>query len=483
MSSPRFDPSMVPGMRKRYVQLNPVNSSSGGSYSFSSGLPLVKFDIASSDRPQYIDGRELRITGNITYRTSAGVEYTLAGNNFVDGAAGAFASAIDTLTVSSKFLNTTLERINNYSRMVPSVITGVHSQEDTSVSLSHGGLHQQTVPMTKYNVCCYDFYNTERRLTGTGAQGIMGKSFSTPLYAGIFHSGEDIDVSRNGTSGLVIEILLKSSVNSLFGSVINNTGTITLNNLVLTVPVYEMDAAMPPPQVSQFNFNSWSSMFQTINSSNSTVAFTPGLGRVASWFCNFINSNELGNDNFNYQRMGLVAELHDTRYTRNGQLYPIDFRLDTVEQSNDNAQVRNGISSNIVHNRVGQLRNYLEAVRTDRYNKVSRTSCAFNTWSSGVRNRAQTSNNGGLVPGTAEGLGCLLDAYGSGVDYSQSVWAMELVYSGTNRLNRTNAAGAVANAPVADNLDGTAATSQGVFIYFLNKNTLLLSPNGIDIQR
>ena len=480
MSSPRFDPSQVPGMRKRYIQLNPVNSSSGGQYSFASGLPLIKFDLSSSDTPMYIDGRELRITGNIKYQTTAGALYGLTGNNYVDGAAGAFASAIDTVTVSSKFLNTSLERINNYSRMVPSVITGVHSQEDTSVSLSHGGLHQQTVPMTKYNVTCNNYYNTERFLSGAAAQ--QGKAFSTPLYCGIFHSGQDIDLSRNGTSGLVIEILLKSSVNSLFGASVGATGSVVLSNLVLTVPVYEMDTPVAPQNtVSRFDFNSWSSMFQTMNSSNSTIAFTPGLGRCASWFCNFINSNELGSAAFNYSRLGNVAELQDSRYTKNGQLYPIDFRLDTVEESNNQKQINGNISDNIISNRVGQLRNYLEAVRTDRYNKVDRTSCSFNTWCSGVRNRAQTANNDGIRPGTAEGLGCLLDAYGSGTDYSQSVWAIELAFSGQNQLNRTTA-GAV-RAAVANNLDGTAATSQGVFIFFLNKNTLMLNPNGIDLIR
>ena len=482
MSSPRFDPSVVPGMRKRYIQLNPTNASSGGLFSFASGLPLLKWDLSSSETPQYIDGRELRICGKISYYTNAEAQYALSGNNYVDGATGAFNAAIDTLTISSKSLNTTLERINNYSRMVPSIITGVHSQEDTSVSLSHGGLHQQTVPMTKFNVCCYNYYNTERRITGTGVNGIHGKQFSAPLYAGIFHSGQDIDLSINGTSGLVIELLLKSSVNSLFGATVGNTGTIRLSDLVLTVPVYEMDVPVQPLGVSRFDFNSWSSMFQTINSSNSTVAFTPGLGRCASWFANFINSNELGSSAANYSRLGPVAELQEVRYTKNGQLYPIDFRLQTVEQENDNAQLNNNIASNTISNRAHPLRAYLEAVRTDAYSKIDRTSCAFNTWCSGVRNRNQTANSNGQTPGTTYGLGCLLDRFGNGTDFSQSVWAMELVYSGNAQLNRTNAAGN-AIAQVGNNLNGTAATSQGVFIFFLNKNTLLLSPQGIDIQR
>ena len=184
MSAPRFDPSRVPGMRKRYLQLNPVNASSGGNYSFASGLPLVKFDLSSSENAMFMDGRELRITGKLKYEVNAGVAPALNANQYVDGSTGLFAGCLDTVTISSKFLNTTLERINNYSRMVPSVISGTHSQQDTSVDLSHGGLHQQSVPMTKFNISSNNYYNTERFLAAAEQEG---KAFSSPLYCGIFH--------------------------------------------------------------------------------------------------------------------------------------------------------------------------------------------------------------------------------------------------------------------------------------------------------
>ena len=36
-------------VKKEYLMLNPVNSTSGGEYSANSGLPLIKFDISSAD--------------------------------------------------------------------------------------------------------------------------------------------------------------------------------------------------------------------------------------------------------------------------------------------------------------------------------------------------------------------------------------------------------------------------------------------------
>ena len=69
--SPRGNPANLPAINKRYLQLNPVNASSGGVYSFRNGLPLIKFDISSSDAPLFMEGHELRLNGNITYTTAA----------------------------------------------------------------------------------------------------------------------------------------------------------------------------------------------------------------------------------------------------------------------------------------------------------------------------------------------------------------------------------------------------------------------------
>ena len=75
---PRSNMSLS-GVRKQYIQLNPVNAVSNGVYSPGSGIPLIKFDISSSAAPMFLQGDELRINGKIT---CAGVTNT--GKNFVD---------------------------------------------------------------------------------------------------------------------------------------------------------------------------------------------------------------------------------------------------------------------------------------------------------------------------------------------------------------------------------------------------------------
>ena len=56
--------------RKYNIQLNPVNSTSSGDYSPGAGLPLIKFDISSTEMPTNLDLSQLRINGTITLEHS-----------------------------------------------------------------------------------------------------------------------------------------------------------------------------------------------------------------------------------------------------------------------------------------------------------------------------------------------------------------------------------------------------------------------------
>ena len=489
LNSPRGNPANLPAIQKKFLQLNPTNAASGGVYSFRNGLPLIKFDISSSAAPLFMEGRELRLNGNITYTLPAGTQLTGTDQNFVDGFTGGIASVIDTITISSKRLNQSLERCNLYSRSVPSIISGVHSQQDIDTSLCHGGLHNSTIPLTRPMITGLNGYNTQ--ITLDRAQTQIGKAFSTPIYLGLVNSGEDLDLSANtGVGGLTIEILLKSDVNCCFGAqAAANNVTYNLYNLILTVPCYEFAGAPAEAyggKLNQFEFNSWSAIFQTINTSDSVIAFTPGLNRVASVFMNSVTATDLGNQLFNYSRLGPVGELRQVRYSKNGVLYPMQFRLETVEQENDDASVTGGnaFAWHTEKPRVVPLRNYLESVRTDAYSKISRTSSCWNGWSSGILDRNQNCNRDGIRPGTCAGLGVLYDRFGAGTDFSQQVFSTELQYSGTSLGAPVTAPAVVApNRSQENGLDGTSNTYQATCLYFLNKNTLMFSPTGIDVQR
>ena len=77
-------------------------------------------------------------------------------------------------------------------------------------------------------------------------------------------------------------------------------------------------------------------------------------------------------------------------------------------------------------------------------------------------NVSQTAGNNQEGVNVDESYGILYDKFGSGSDFNTSTWAVELK---------------------APDVDGTAATSQSLFVYYLNKNTIEYSPQGVNIIR
>ena len=160
-----------------------------------------------------------------------------------------------------------------------------------------------------------------------------------------------------------------------------------------------------------------------------------------------------------------MGELRQVRFSQNGILRPIQYRLQTNEEVNNN-KIQAG-SLNFERDRNMVDRNYLEAVNVNSARDISATSLAHNKWWSGVRNRNQTANSGGKSIGTAQGIGILYDQFGTGENFSENVFSVEFELDGTT----------------ANGLDGTAATSQGVYMFFLNKQTLIMDGSGISVQK
>tara|TARA_R110002126_G_scaffold279023_1_gene425798 strand:- start:7086 stop:8432 length:1347 start_codon:yes stop_codon:yes gene_type:complete len=438
---------------KRFLQLNPVNAISSGDFSPSAGLPLIKFDVSSTDKPTLLDLSRLRINGRITYFTgtmgTAETQVGANGRNFRDGFSGDFSNCVEHVTIASKRLNSVLERVTNYSRIIPSVVSGNHGENDINCELSHEGGHVVN------NYLGRNYIRPQ--------EVSKGKHFSAPLYCGIMNSGKDLDISINGSGGLTIELLLKPAVSACFGTDANaNQVKFKLSDLILTCPAYELggQSAQQYLQGEQnFEFNSITSIFQTLNSSASVVAITPGLSRVSSIFMNAINTTNLGNQNFNSNRLSNMGELRELRFSKNGILHPNQYRLFSDVQQNNVVSAPNGIT---LQGRCMIDANYLEAVSTNPIGSFGRTMLAYNNYEDGIKGRAQTENQSGTETGTVEGVGILFDAYGSGENFTQTVFSVEFDNS---------------------TLDGQVATTLGLYMFFLNKQVLMMSPNGISVQK
>ena len=109
------------------------------------------------------------------------------------------------------------------------------------------------------------------------------------------------------------------------------------------------------------------------------------------------------------------------------------------------------------------VRNTVEGLLTTSFFSARHNLLAFNDFDASVVNVDFIASREGNNVNTDESFGILYDKFGSGTDFSTSTWAVEL--------------------KLGDQIDGTAASSQSLFVYFLNKNTIEYSSGGINIIR
>ena len=438
------------------LQLNPVNATSTGEYSPSAGLPLIKFDISSTEIPTQLDLSQLRLNGKVSYFSGTNTALPIGTSNFRDGFTGDFSGCIDHVTISSKKISSVLERVTNYSRIIPSIVSGQHGPNEINCQLWNEGGH------------CVNNYLARNAVAAN--ENSKGKSFSTPLYCGIFNSDRDLDISTFGTGGLTIEILLKPNVSVCFGGVEGGAATganatqakYKVSDLLLTCPAYEIRGNSQAAMIAgtrKFSFNSITSIFQTLNSSASVIAVTPGLSRVSSVFMNALNTNEIGNQLYNPNRLSNMGELRELRFSKNGLLHPNQYRLFSDVQSNNAVSALNAVT---LQGREMVDKNYFEALSTNPIGAFGKTMVAFNNFESGIVDRVQTQNREGIHKGTCGGVGCLFDAYGSGENFSNTIFSCEFDNS---------------------TLDGTPSTTLGMYLFFLNKQDLIMTPQGISVAK
>ena len=441
-------------LKVRYVQLRPVNQNSNNKYSYKGGLPLIRFEINDSIAPLMLNGANLRLTGKFTAGKAGGAfqQAEPLENNYINRFGGV-SSMIDNITISSKRLNSTIERVQNYNRLVPSLVSGLHGKEDIMSNLFHEG------------GSIFNNWIMRNQLIARGDDG-KGRDFSIPLYMGMLHSGQDINLSRvSGLSGLTIDILLKSDANVVWGSdSASDNATYNVSDLQLTIPLIDVSGktadiiTRAPPTM---NFNTWSSIFTTINSSAAVVSLNPGLSRVSSCLYNVINSEELGDQRYDAGRLGNMGQLDNLRYTKNGILFPLQYRIDTTDRENaSNAQ--GGATDETVKCRSVSVRNTIEGLLTSSFFSARHNLLAFNDFDASVVDVDQKASRGGNDKNTDESFGILYDKFGSGSDFSTSTWAVELT---------------------APDVKGGADSSQSLFVYFLNKNTVEYSQGGVNIVR
>ena len=428
----------------KYLTLNPNNVPSSGRVSFARGNPILTFTIGRQMAD--IDMSSIRVSGGLDiWRTAAGSVSGLRPTATAGEAVELMASqklgiygAIDQLVFRHAETKQVAEHIRHYQRFMSSYLPIMAGSQDQI-----GHLSESALIMPNYQA----FQDGVIRNTATS-------DWCIPLPAGMTLGGERLGLDQ---FPLEIEIHLSPDT-QFFYSQDGQTTNIAdcfyeLSGLQLTCEVMPKDSSSA--KSGAFSFNSITSYFSTLESTNSIINYNLGLSKVLSAFTNFVPSsfvNNLAQDgSLTYmpsQADGTLADIDTISFLRNGERFPYHFEVDTNHKEDpatrvvDSQMMKTFLGSIVpesIHNRTS-----IGPVNANRNYLVSDSAGA------GYR----------LVPdgGASYGVGVLYDLLDSeGVDFRDTQFSIQM----NNGL-----------------ADGNPVSA---YLFIKSKVTVAFSPQGIEV--
>lgn len=428
-------------MSNRYIEVRPQNNPSDGKISYKNGNPQITFVVGEQNA--MLLGKSIRISGKFhAYSDSA--KSAPDAVQSINGRLGVY-SIVDQVILRSNRNKATIEHIRDYNRMMSSYFSVTAGKQDGISHLNTAGL-----VMPNFEVARTDTLDT------------TGEDFCVHLPTGLLNGTDGIPLANDfGIGGLEVTIMLAPD-SAVFYS---NTGTTTnivdcfyeLSDLRLSCEV----EVPPPDQLSQLmklsggtlEYNSISSQYATVNSGNGIVNFTLGLSKVSSVFTNIIPAKYLNNlaydsmatlmpINTNDSQAGIKTQVN----TRAGVRYPRDFVID--------GNLRTSSSTNVNDPEI--IRNYVNSIA--KWTNLNPETYLSSTTANRNYTGAVTSYGKVADGGVVFGLGVTYDQIGSGTaDFSNVQWGLET------------------------DLDLTSDEPQALFIYAVNKNTLVFNKEGLQV--
>ena len=340
-------------MSKKFLTVQPSNTPSTGKISFARGNPIIT--VVLGRQAAMLDLDTIRLSGDLNiWRNSAGTLHpdgTDAAELRASHKLGAFG-IIDQLIFRHAETKQVIEHIRHYGRFMSSFLPVMSGVQDQTGHLSESALISS-------NYRCF---------RDTVIRNNDASPFSIPLPAGMTLGADKLPLSK---VPLEIEIHLAPD-SQFFYSSDAATATISdafyeLSNVELTC---EVDVGDESPDQGVWSFNSISSYFSTLESTNSIINYQLGLSKVLGAFVNFVPSsfvNNLAEDGYlTYMpslKTGALANLDTISFLRNGERFPLSFEVDSVYNAVNNpntvvdSQVIKGFLNSIIpesqHNRTG----------------------------------------------------------------------------------------------------------------------------------
>jgi hypothetical protein len=361
-------------------------------------------------------------------------------------------SCFNELHISSQKTAQSIETIRHYPRMMSSYLGVTSSLQDGISHLNETALIDMNFALQQRGII-----ENPTQLNASG-----GNSFCCPLVCGLLNGTQPIPLSGAwGVGGLDISIHLSPDSNVFFS---NSSSTTNINNAFYELSDVKLicEVMTPAPdQLSQimkqtqnvFEYNSIVSQYNTINSRNGVLNFPLGVSKCMGVFINFVPASHINNLAFDglatlppTNSDGTRAEVSQLIFTRGGERFPLEYNVDTL-QKDDTGNER--MDAQLV-------RNYMNAVMG--FTKIERTNVSpFNNF---------------------------YEDYGS--DY---IYAKEVVEGGAKfgvGVNYDQISGAgVSFKDVPFGLQMTSDLStdspQGIFLFAHCKNTVVSTPQGIQV--
>jgi hypothetical protein len=458
----------------KFITVRPDNVSPDASISFKAGFPVLKFTIQSQSG--FLDPRSIRINGDLLVfadaaRTPVYSDDTTAGGKSpvnMDPRLGIFAMWEQLLIRHGKS-KAVCEHIRHYNRYMQTYLALTSSKQDLLGHLNQACLIEPNEEAMFRNIVS----------SGTAAEASAGikKSFSCHLPSGFIMSGNVINLMETSFGGIEIELHLSPDSNCLFTRDGQTTGVANafyeLSNLSLSCEVQDIPPSFMEEAQKQtsgaLEFNTITSLYTSIQTSNAQLQYTLGLKNLQSCFVTFVPSDHINTLSANGLATTYPAQRDAARspvkfkkvqWLKGGAKYPVDFDVVGTTQSPGNDAIGQ-LSFTTSDSQLN--RQFIEAVVPEYADDRVAMSKLTSSRDYGMVDTAVNTGYKKVVDGGAVfGLGMRYSKFNLGQDFSREQWGLSL------ESNLGEVAGA-------------AGLAQSVFMYFKAKAVLVYGPNGVQM--
>ena len=433
----------------RYVEIRPDNVPADGVVSFKNGFPVLSFTISAQEG--LLDPQSIRISGNLNVYSDNNAVPTpvLPGDGLTMNSRLGIYNIFDSLTIRAQRSKMICEQIRHYQKWF-----NTYSALTSSLNDQIGHMGETTLQMP--NPDAFRQSVIENNLAGT-----QTTSFSAHLPCGFCQSGNMVDLRPDAFGGVQVEISLMPDANVLFfeaGEVPAGMGEAhyRLSDLKLCCEVQTMPSDMSnAPASGSFEFNTITSLYTSINSTNAQIQYSLALRNLQSAFMTFMpvrHINTLTADGtsttFPSNLDSSIGSIHKVQFLKGGTKYPAEFDYNNIILDDSRSQLPDPQIVKGLYDAVVPAFNQTRSVIS-----VDNMSRDYNLTTNALR----TSYTRVPVGGAVMGLGVKYGIGDAGDDFSNQQFGVSIESS----LTTDN--------PI------------GCYLFFKAKATLLYSQSGVQL--